>query len=347
MASLVISFTEEMKKNELEDAMNNMTAKAKLYSLLVLDANHMFRKLVEDNRAGVYIADDQGNLMYVNSAFVRILGYSRKEDLLGKNLAKELYVDPKQRELFLKDMQKMGSVLDYEVKNKRLDGSTADLAISSNWIRDESNQIIGVEGIIHDITEKKKIEEEFKNEKDRLNQILDFEESLSLVHHVDQIGKFTVEQTAGILNAQKSSLMLFDQQKEELYIVAAKGLDESMVQHTHIKMGESIAGNVAKSREPTLVLNIEYDKQFQRHNRPYYPTRSFMSAPILFGPELLGVINVADKKSASWEVFTQADLKMLCVIARGVGIALENARLYQTLEDKNSSEPWASLRHRL
>lgn len=326
--------------------MNTMSAKAKLYSLLFLEANNMFRRLIEDNRAGVYIADDQGNLMYVNSAFVRILGYTHKEDVLGKNLAKELYVDPKQRELFLHAMEKTGAVQDYEVRNKRQDGSVAVLSVTSNWIRDESSRIIGVEGIVHDISEKKKIEEMFKDEKDKLTQVLSFEESLSLVHHVDKIGKFTVEQVAGILNAQKCSLMLYDQKNDELYIAAAKGLDESMVQHTHIKMGDSIAGDVAKSRTPTLVLNIEYDKHFQRHNRPYYPTRSFMSAPILFGPDLLGVINVADKKSLGWDVFTQEDLKLLCVMARGVGIALENARLFETLEDKTMTEPWSILRNR-
>ncbi len=324
----------------------SLLTKTKLYSLFLLESNKMLRQFIEENRAGVYIADEQGNLRYFNSAFVSILGYSRKEDLLGKNLAKELYVNPEERQSFLKAMEKTGFVRDYEVRNRCKDGSIVILSVTSNWVKDDANRIIGVEGIVHDITEKKKIEEAFKNEKDKLTQILNFEESLSLIHEVERLGKFAVEQMAGILQAQKCSFMLYEQEKEELFILAAHGLEESTIRNTHMKVGESIAGLVAQKREPTLVLNIEYDKQFHQPNRPYYPTRSFMSVPVLFGPQLLGVINVADKLSTSWEVFSDADLKMLCVMARAVGIALENARLFQRLKDLAEGEPWASLRHR-
>ena len=326
--------------------MNSLLTQTKLYSLLFLETDKVFRQFIEENRAGVYIADDQGNLIYINSAFIAILGYSHKEDLLGKNLAKELYANSEDRKAFLKAMEKTGFVRDYEVPNKRKDGSIVFLSVTSNWVKDEANRIIGVEGIVHDITDKKKIEESFKEERDELNQILNFEESLSLIHDVEQLGKFSVEQIAGILKAQKCSLMLCDQQKEELCILAAHGLEESTIHNTHIKMGESISGIVAQKREPTLVLNIEYDKHFQHPNRPYYATRSFMSVPVMFGPRLLGIINVADKFDGSAKIFTDLDLKMLCVMARAVGIALENARLFQRLEELAEGEPWASLRHR-
>ena len=326
--------------------MNNLLTKTKLYSLLFLESNKTFRQLIEDNRAGVYVVDDQGNLMYVNSAFVATLGYSRKEDLLGKNLAKELYANPEDRQSFLKAMEKTGFVRDYEVRNKRKDGSVVTLSVTSNWVKDGANKVIGVEGIVHDISEKKKIEAAFKDEKDKLTQILNFEESLSLIHDVKRLGEFAVEQIAGILKAQKCSLMLYDQEKQDLFILAAHGLEESTIRNTRTKLGESISGIVAQKREPTLVLNIEYDKEFQHHNRPYYPTRSFMSAPVMFGPQLLGVINAADKLSKSWEMFTDADLKMLVIMARAVGIAIENTQLFKRLEDLAEGEPWASLRHR-
>lgn len=326
--------------------MASVLTRGRIYSLLFLESNKMFRQLIEESRAGVYIADEQGNLMYVNSAFVMILGYSRKEDLLGKNLANELYANPMDRQFLLKAMEKTGFVRDYEVKNYRKDGSVAVLSVTSNWVKDEANRVIGVEGIVHDITEKKKIEAGFKQEKEALNQVLNFEESLSLIHDVERLGQFAVEQIAGILRAQKCSFMLYDRQKQELSILAAHGLEESTIRNTRKKIGEPVAGLVAQKRQPVLVLNVEYDKYFQHPNRPYYPTRSFMSVPILFGPQLLGVINAADKLSASWEVFSDADLKMLCVMARAVGIALENARLFERLEHLAEGEPWAGFWHR-
>ncbi len=320
--------------------------RSKLYNLLFLESKKMFHLLIEESRAGVYIADNDGNLLYVNSSFVTMLGYLNKEELLGKNLAKELYANPLERAYFLKAMEKTGFVRDYEVRNRRKDGSVVILSVTSNWIKDDANEVIGIEGIVHDVTEKKKIEEMFKEEKDKLAQILNFEESLSLIHNVERIGTFVIDQITGIFQAKKCSLMLYDPERQELFIQAAKGLSESVVLNTHKKMGEPIAGIIAQKREPVLVSNIEYDQHFQRANRPYYATRSFMSVPILFGPKFLGVINVADKFSKVWEVFSETDLKMLCVIERAVGIALENASLFQRLEDLASGEPWKSLRHR-
>ncbi len=324
--------------------MDNVLSKNKIYNLLFLESNQMFHQLIEENHAGVYIADEQGNLLYVNSAFVGILGYFSKDDLLGKNLAKELYAVPVEREGFLQAMEKTGFVRDYKVRNKRKDGSVAVLSVTSNWIRDDGNRIIGVEGIVHDVTEKERIEKIFQNEKDSLVQILNFEESASLIHDVKQLGKFAVQRIAGILNAQKCSLMLYDKAKDQFSILAAKGLDESIIDDTHKKMGEPIAGVIGQKREPVLVTNIEYDKQFRRANRPGYSTRSFISAPILFGPKLLGVINATDKFTHSWEVFSEMDLKVLCMMARAVGIALENASMFQRLENLTFGEPWISLR---
>lgn len=312
--------------------MNNLLTRIKLHNLLFMEPNKVFRQLLEESRAGVYIADNDGNLLYVNSAFVIMLGGTRKEEFIGKNLAKELYVNPKDREYFLKAMEKSGFVADYQVANYRKDGSIVTLSVTSNWIKDDVNQIIGVEGIVQDITQRQKIEESLKEERIELAEILDFEDKLNLLHDVTKLASFSVEQIAQILHAQKCSLMLYDTAMGNLCIQAAKGLSLSTVQNAHNEMGQSIAGNVAQKREPVLVTNIEYDKIFQRQNRPYYSTRSFMSVPILFGSELFGVINVADKLSKSWEVFSKTDLNILCIMARAIGVAIENARLFQQLQ---------------
>lgn len=321
--------------------MNTKINDSTLYNLLTLDR---FRRLVEDSRAGVYTADDKGNLTYVNSAFVNILGYVKKGDLLGKNLAMELYVDPNDRKVFLNDMERLGFVRDYEVRNRRRDGTTVVLSVTSNWIKDNANNVIGIEGIVHDITEKRKIEDDFTQEMEELKQILNFEEGLSLIHNVIRLSDFAVEQIAGILNASKCSLMLYDQETQELFIQAAKGLDKSLISSVRKEMGEPIAGIIAQMKVPVLVKNIDYEKNFQSEHPRSYATRSFMSVPIVFGPRLLGIINVAD--SVSQKPFTGVDLKMLCAMARAVAIALENAELFERLEHLAEGEPWKSLRHR-
>lgn len=319
-------------------------AKDKEINLLYPDSQAMFRKLVETIKIGIYMADAQGTLFYVNQAFVEMLGYSSKDELLSRNLAKELYAHPADRETFLKAMAEHGGYIqDYQVKNLRKDGSVAILSATSNFIRNDRGDIIGVEGVVHDITDKKQLEENLQFERNKLEQLLFFDEKVSSIHKLDDLVDFIVRKSTDILNARKCSLMLFDQTTKELCIRAAKGLDEEVIEKTRVRLGDPIAGIVAQQGENVLVNNIEYDKRFQRSNRNSYQSRSFMVASIKIAGKLLGVINVADKESSQGNIFTATDLKILSSITREAAVAIENAKLYKELEYLAVIDPMTSL----
>ncbi len=133
----------------------------------------MYRRLVENLHAGIYVADAKGNLIYVNQSFVNILGYAGKDEVIGLNLADQPYVHPDDRKELLKKIEKLSFVRDYEVHNKRKDGSIAVLSVTSNIIYGERSEIIGIEGIIHDITEHKKLEEDLVILKNAIGQTAD------------------------------------------------------------------------------------------------------------------------------------------------------------------------------
>lgn len=324
--------------------MIDLLPKTKIHSLFLQESGKMLRQLIEESRTGVYIADEQGNLVYVNQAFVHILGYMDRNEVLGRNLARELYVHPEDRKIFLKAMENTGFVRDYEVKNLRRDKSVVVLSVTSNVIRDDADQVIGIEGMVHDITQKKKIEDSLKEEKEKLTLIMGLEANLNRIHHIDELSKFAVEQIARLFQARKCSIMLYNEESKELYIQAAKGLSGEIIKNARKKVGEPIAGVVVQNRQPILVANIEYDKQFQHANRLNYDTRSFVCVPILAGPRCLGVLSVTDKYAGAGEVFSDIDLSVLCAAAHALGIALENAHSYSFLENLAYRQPWNHLR---
>jgi diguanylate cyclase (GGDEF)-like protein/PAS domain S-box-containing protein len=123
----------------------------------VFGSPDMYRRLVENLHAGIYVADAEGRLVYVNHAFAYILGYASKDELIGLNLADQLYAHSENRRDFLRNIEKVGFVRDYEVDNKRKDGSVVKLSVTSNIIYDEHNAVVGVEGVIFDITERKRL----------------------------------------------------------------------------------------------------------------------------------------------------------------------------------------------
>lgn len=323
--------------------MNEPIFQSKAISLLFADASRLFRDLIESVQCGIYMADMDGKLFFVNAAFVHILGYDHRNELLGLSLARELYVDPRDREAFLKSMEKTGFVRDYEIRNLRKDGVVVVLSVTSNYIRDEAGKVIGVEGIVYDVTEKKRLEERLLLEKNKLEQILGFDEGIATIHSLDQLVDFIVAKTGEILSARRCSLMLLDEKNSELCIRGAIGLPEELVANTRVKLGAPVAGMVASDGQAVLVPNIEYDQRFKRAGLPGYSSRSFISAPIKVNNKVIGVINAADKGEKGQEPFNELDLKILMAIVREGAVAIENAELYRELEFLSNEDSLTTL----
>ncbi|MCA9399819.1 MAG: sensor domain-containing diguanylate cyclase, partial [Candidatus Omnitrophica bacterium] len=148
-----------------------------------------------------------------------------------------------------------------------------------------------------------------------------------------------------ILEVHRCSLMLYDEEKKELFIAGSKGIPDEVAKSVRLVVGDPIAGTVAENREPLLVKNIEYEKGLKRANRPYYKSRSFMIVPIVFEDKLLGVINVTDKDSilGHEEIFSDVDLKILTAIAREVAVTLENFKIYKDLSTLTITDPLTNI----
>jgi len=148
---------------------------------------------------------------------------------------------------------------------------------------------------------------------------------------VNALANFLLDRSIDYTNAEKGSLMLVSE-RDELYILAARGFDMQFIETYRIKMGEGIAGMVAQSRSPVLVEDIDRDERFKRKKRDRYKTKSFISCPLIRRDKVLGIININDKKDGT--PFTEDEFDLLKVIADQVAIALENALLMNELRVK-------------
>jgi signal transduction histidine kinase/HD-GYP domain-containing protein (c-di-GMP phosphodiesterase class II) len=139
----------------------------------------------------------------------------------------------------------------------------------------------------------------------------------------DHLTRLTVEMVAEVMNARIASLMLVDEENDELYIKAARGLREEVVCGTRVRMGESIAGWVAKHGAPLLVTNVEDDSRFGRRNSHQYETKSLLSVPVKIDGRVVGVININNKISCT--PFTEDDQALLTSLSERVARAWQQA----------------------
>ena len=83
-----------------------------------------------------------------------------------------------------------------------------------------------------------------------------------------------------LMRSENGSLMLIDQQTNELSIVASVGIPEDVINTTRMKIGEGVAGRVAQTGKPLFVDNIETDIRFLKASNVRYPSKSFLSVPL-------------------------------------------------------------------
>src|SRR5207244_4360692 len=99
-----------------------------------------YRSLVEDSPFGIFRSTADGQLLAVNPALVSILGYDSEEELLQKNMAADVYVDPAQRARLLDEVLKWDS-LTGESLWRRKDAKTITVRHSARVVRDAEGRV--------------------------------------------------------------------------------------------------------------------------------------------------------------------------------------------------------------
>ena len=117
-----------------------------------------FRSLFEDSKDLIFIMGADGRLRDVNPAGCEIIGYSR-EELLSLDISR-LYGDPGERERFRRQLYEQGYVRDYELNLKKKNGGDLCLLATASVIRNDRGEIVGDQGIAHDITERRRLEQQ-------------------------------------------------------------------------------------------------------------------------------------------------------------------------------------------
>lgn len=165
-------------------------------------------------------------------------------------------------------------------------------------------------------------------EKTKLEIIMDTYTKMSGIYRLEDLADFVTDKAIQIVEAEKASFFLLDEETNELVLKGARGIERDKVSW-RVKVGELVSGWVAQSGETLLVRNIDEDMRFKRHDRSYR-TKSFVSVPLKIDTHVIGVMNVTDKL-AGIEVFTEEDLKYLLLLTHQAVAQIENIRLCETL----------------
>ncbi|MEW6408993.1 MAG: GAF domain-containing protein [Nitrospirota bacterium] len=141
---------------------------------LLKESEERFRNLFNNVREGIFISTREGRLLVVNKAMVEMLGYNSEDEMYQLDLAGNVYFKPEDREHLIDEYRKKGYVKDFEVPLKRKDGEIIYVSINATAVKDLEGRTIQFEGLLIDVTKRKKAEEELRKHLDEVEKLNKF-----------------------------------------------------------------------------------------------------------------------------------------------------------------------------
>ncbi|MDZ4845049.1 MAG: response regulator [Chitinophagales bacterium] len=147
-------------KKKIRGTIQDITSRKWMEAALAASEDKYSRLFKESNDA-IWITTIEGKFLDFNPATVELFGYAPEE---LKNLyVFQLYYNPYERERARKALEEKGALRDYELMLRRKDGIKIDCIVTASFWKSNDGKQQGYQGIIRDITEKKRTEELIRN----------------------------------------------------------------------------------------------------------------------------------------------------------------------------------------
>jgi len=143
--------------------------------------------------------------------------------------------------------------------------------------------------------------------------------------YLEELLRLVVQVTAEIMNSKISSLMLLDPEKKELMVKATQSISEAYNKKPNIRLGEGVAGAVARDNKLMCVLDIKSDVRYLNQDvAKKEGLCSLACVPLAVKGRVIGVLNCYTSKKHK---FSKNELDLLTALANQAALAIENAEL--------------------
>lgn len=186
---------------------------------------------------------------------------------------------------------------------------------------------------------------EDKKQLRNLQALLDVSKALGSEVHLDNLLNLILDKATDVMEAERSSLFLYDAESHELWSKIAQGMTSKEIR---FPVGVGIAGDVAQTQE---VANIADAYQDPRFNPAFDKKSNFRTKAVLCLPmigtdgQLVGVIQVLNKKNG--EVFDQDDQELLQALGGHAAVALQRAQLIEVYVENQKLEETLKMAHNI
>jgi PAS domain S-box-containing protein len=291
-------------------------------------AEEKYRMLFEQAQEGVFVATPDGELLDCNDAFVTMLGYGSRDELMALDIGSVLFSVTEEREAFLKEIEAHNYVRNFEITVRRKDATQLAVAQSCFATRNASGHIERYQGFVLDITEKKRSEDEMRRRNRELNALNAMAVIATQSFDLDEILNLTVRQVISLFGAETGSVYLAAEPEGTYRRRAGWGpRSEARVRMAEVMFSEGLGDLVMRSRAEVVT------QDFLPHLPP--AVVEFICADrlpywiwvVLWSKDKpIGVMGIASKENRH---YSSNDENLLVAISRQLATTIEKVQLYE------------------
>ncbi len=155
--------------------------------LKVITAEKQYRELFTNAVEGFFKSTLDGRLIAANNSLAALAGYNSPQEMIDNiKSVNDYYVDENERQNILLSLQKKNKIQDFEIQLKKKNGTVFPASVSARAVKNREGEIIGIEGGILDISERKK-----REKADTRRKIIEAENQVKsdLIHDIEEKNK--------------------------------------------------------------------------------------------------------------------------------------------------------------
>jgi two-component system, OmpR family, phosphate regulon sensor histidine kinase PhoR len=165
-------------------------------------------------------------------------------------------------------------------------------------------------------------------------RILEATRAITSTLSVSELLEMVMRLASEVVHVEACSLLLMDPATEELYFDVALGESGGALERIRLKKGEGIAGWVASHGEAAVVNDVAQDARWTQKGdqASKFKTKAILAVPMEARGRRVGVIEAINRVDG--EPFSERDLKIFEFFAAQVAVAIENARLFESIRQE-------------
>ncbi|HVI10642.1 MAG TPA: GAF domain-containing protein [Candidatus Binatia bacterium] len=291
-------------------------------------AEEKYRLLFEQVQEGVYVATPGGKFLDCNDAFVHMLGYDSRDELLPLSLNEDVRVDANQREAFRREIEQHNYVRNFEVTMRRKNGTLLLAAESSFATRDVAGRIGRLQGFVLDVTEKRRAEDEMRRRNRELNALNAMAVVATQSFDLDEILNLTLRQVVSLFGAESGTVYLSDSDTPTFRRRAAWGpKSRDTSRPAEVDFADGFGDLVMRSRAE--VLTAEYLPHLKGAVADFIglSTDGSWIWVLFWGKD--SPIGMMGLRSHSEYEYSSSEENLMVAISRQLATTIEKVRLYE------------------